>query len=324
MKMGIKTLAQHAKVSIATVSLALKDDPRVALKTRTRIQQLARKYNYIPSNLGRALQARKSNLIGYLVSDITASFRNDLLQGIGEITAQAGYGLVTGITDGTPKTEAEHLRLFREKGVDGIVLSSCRPESHATVREIVQSGTPVIACSLPAFDAAVPAVVIDDEQGGYCAARHVITMGHTRIVYCFTANDRSRLRLSGCLRACREAGIPEARVIANEQLMLQALRGDTAPTAAIAYSDFDALRIKHAVEKEGGTVPGSISVVGFDDLWFAGLPEFSFTTIAQPKKEIGRIAAGLLLNMIDGKMVHSRTLSPELVVRSSTRPLTGI
>lgn len=142
MSITIKDVARKASVSTATVSLALKGDPRVAKATRALVEKVAREMRYVPSNLGRALQSSRSRLVGYILSDVTQSFYSELVQGIGEKATARGYGLLVGITDGSRERESQLLRLFREKSVDGLLVSAWCPESVRELLDCDRGGLP--------------------------------------------------------------------------------------------------------------------------------------------------------------------------------------
>lgn len=314
-KNDLKTLAKKAGVSPATVSLALRSDPRVKESTRQRIERLAARYEYTPSHLGRALQSNKSLLIGYLLSSVTASFYSDLVQGVSDCVSRAGYGLLVGITDHSAEKEAHYLQVFKDKQVDGILVSGFRPESRGVLEAFGRSGTPVTACSCKPDGRDIPYITIDDVAGGRLAALHLIDLGHRHLAYGFGPASE---RYQGACQAAGEQGVAPPRLCPTEEALKEALAGPVRPTAIVAYSDMDAIRIKRVAGSLDLKVPADLSLVGFDDLWIAGQPEYDLTTIAQPKPEIGRLAAELLLDLIRGKKGQSRLIAPELVVRHST------
>jgi DNA-binding LacI/PurR family transcriptional regulator len=317
MKTTLKSIAAMAGISPATVSLALANDPRVAEKTKTHVQEIARKLDYVPSSIGRALQSNRSRLIGYLVKSVTFSFANELLQGIGEVASHAGYGVLVGITGGSAKSEASHLKLFREKGVDGILASNFHPETAKILSVFENSGIPVIACSNVTFDKKVPAIVINNRKGGRMAAEHLISLGHKRIAYCFYPAP-IKDRFAGACEVLNKAGCPEPVLCKNADHLASVLHSPKRPTGIICFSDFEAFEAKHAVETTGLSLPEDISIIGFDDLWISELPEFSLTTISQPKREMGTLSMQMLLERMEGKKVKSKFLEPSLVVRNST------
>jgi LacI family transcriptional regulator len=321
MSITIAEIARQAGVSPATVSLALRGK-RVAEKTRERILRLAERAGYVPSNVGRALQSSRSRIVGYLLPDVTASFYSDILQGIGEAADAAGYNVLTAVTDNSPEREEHHLNAFHEKRVDGILVSRFTKPTRRLLKALEKSGVPVIVCSNATFDPKVPSVVIDDRKGGALAARHLIELGHRKLGFCFSIPEFGG-RCAGAAGAARRAGCRPPVRIGDEDGLRTCLKKRNRPTGIVACTDFAALKVKHTADALGLRIPEDLSLVGFDDLWFTDLPEFSFTTVAQPKREIGRLSMELLLRRIEGKRVKGRRLAPALVVRGSTGPLKG-
>jgi DNA-binding LacI/PurR family transcriptional regulator len=311
MSITIKELASMLKISPATVSLALNGDKRVADKTVKKVKKLASELNYIPNNFGRGLQSRRSHLIGYLLDGVTSSFYNELLQGVGEACSKAQYGLLTGILGKKEENLKEQVNIFLEKNIDGLLLSLQAPEE--VISSVKKQNIPFVFCSTPPENPDYTFVKNNDFEGGKMAAEHLINLGHRS----FALSSIQSERLKGNLNVLRKNGFRE--VLFEKESELEAIMSKAEhPTAIIAYSDLEAIKIRHLLNKLGLRVPQDVSIIGTDDLWFASLPEFSFTTIAQPKKRIGETSVELLLKKINGKKVESMYLNPELIVRQST------
>ena len=312
MSITIKELAAALKVSPATVSLALNGDPRVAGETVKKVRKLAKELHYIPNNFGRGLQSRRSRLIGYLLGGVTSSFYNELLQGIGESCVKHQYGLLTGIVSKNEESLAEQVNLFLGKNVDGLILSLNVPEKIISLLE--RQNIPFVFCSNYPCSVDGSCVKNNDYIGGRLAAEYLVKLGHRSFACCTC--DKERLR--GNLTVLQENGCDKPVLFGKAEELEAGMKKTEHPTAIIAYSDFQAIKIVHLLTELGLKVPGDVSLIGTDDLWFAALPEFSFTTIAQPRKNIGEVSVELLLKKINGKEAESIFLSPELVVRNST------
>jgi DNA-binding LacI/PurR family transcriptional regulator len=324
MRPTLKKLAEKAGMSIGTVSRALRDDPLIAESTRRKIRGLAERMNYIPDNFGRGLQARSSRLIGLLISNIHDSFYSQSLQGIGEAATARGYGLVVGVTAGDPEKEIRQLRLFQEKRVDGIILSNYQPETVPHLRALARARLPMAVCDFETFDPAVPDVMVDDAKAMRLLAAHLTGLGHKRLAFCYCVNPNAEKRFRAAAAAAWKGGAALVVCCASRSDLEAALDSDSPPTAVMAYSDFHAADAKHAAEERGLTVPERFSVAGFDDLDFASWPEFDFTTIDQPKTELGTRTAELVFSKILGKRdVRPVRFAPKLVIRSSTAPPPG-
>ncbi|OGV78376.1 MAG: hypothetical protein A3K19_20130 [Lentisphaerae bacterium RIFOXYB12_FULL_65_16] len=323
MELTLKKIAAMLDVSPATVSLALKQDPRVAARTGERVRTLARELGYVPNNLGRALQSRRSGLVAYMLADIAGSFFNEILQGIGEVATEHGYGLMVGVTRGCAASEETQLRLFREKRVDGIVVSSGgQSATRDQLLRYEERGVPVIVCSSETFDARIPHVLTDNEAGGRLAAEHLIGLGHRRLAY-FGPSLAPCRRYDGCAVAALAHGLAPVPRVASEEDLARLLASRSRPTGLVTYADTFAAKAKHVAEQAGLRIPQDLSVVGFDNMWFTSLPEFDLTTVAQPQRDIGRVAMDMLLARLRGQAAESRLLAPSLVVRGSTAAPAG-
>ncbi len=313
----LKDIAESLGISYATVSFALKGDTRIAERTRKRVREAAARLNYVPNTIAKALQSNKSLLIGCLMSDVRSSYTGELLQGIGEVAAGRGYGMLLGLVQYSPEHADEQLSTFLAKRVDGVIASWVTPRARARFHSVDASGTPVVACSTRSFGKGIPYVINDDLEGGQMAVRHLVELGHTAIAYGFATHDDD-LRLKGCRKAAAAAGLQAPATFKDENDLSLLLDSGARPTAIVAYSDHDAIKVRHLLAGRGLRVPGDMSLIGFDDIWTVSLPEFDFSTIAIQKLEIGRQTAEMLLDRIDGKAVKNRRIMPEVKARGST------
>lgn len=315
MSVTIKELASQLRISPATVSLALNNDKRVAEETAKSVKKLATKLNYIPNNFGRGLQSRRSRLIGYLLNGVTASFHNEILQGVGESCVKAQYGLLVGIVSSDSDSLRDQIRLCLEKNIEGLILSLDIPKE--TISLLERHNVPFVFCSVHNPTAKGLSVKNDDFMGGRLAAEHLVKLGH-RFCACCTAYEE---RLQGNLAVLTESNCAEPVFFLKAEELENIMKQPKRPTAIIAYSDFQAIKIMHIMKKIGLRIPEDVSLVGTDGLWFTELPEFSFTTIVQSRKEIGEKSVDLLFRIINGEEVKSVFLPPKLVARNSTAAL---
>ena len=322
MPVTIKKIAEYAGVSIGTVSRALNNDPFIALKTRSKIKELARELDYVPNSIGKGLQSKKSFLIGFLISNIKNSFYDEILQGIGKIASKNNYGLLVGITEDNYKNEIEQLQLFREKAVDGIIVSNYQKETIQYLKRIEKSGKPIVFSDIEPYDLHTPTVRTDDVRASEITMEHLVKLGHTQIAYCYNINSNSINRYNACVAWAKNNNIQLPVLCKDKSELLSLLKTDSKPTAIICYSDWIAIELMQILKQEGVRVPEDISIVGFDDINIAHWPEFNLTTIRQPKIELGELSAKLLFDLINKEDdVSSVIIKPELIVRDSTRDI---
>jgi DNA-binding LacI/PurR family transcriptional regulator len=276
----------------------------------------------VPSNLGRGLQAKKSLVIGYLVSNIKDSFYNEILQGIAQESQRLGYGLLVGVTEDNFESEKKQLRFFLEKSVDGLIISNYRKETVPFIIKLREAGLPIVICDFESFDESIPRIVIDEFKAMQLLVEYLISLKHTQFAFCYHINDNSLIRYNIVSDLLHQKGLPKPILCKNENDLVNALKKKNSPTAIMGYSDLFAIKIIHTLNKLGLKVPEDISVTGFDDLVYAKWPEYNLTTILQPKTKIGELAAGTLIKIIDKKQsVICEPIKPMLIVRNSCKQM---
>lgn len=307
----IKDIAQRLGVAPSTVSMALKDSPEIGRETKEAIRRAAREMNYVPNPFGRALQSRRSSLVGYLTSRVTDSFFDQLLQGAGETAVKHGYGLLTGVVSNGDELKSQ-LEIFREMRLEGMVVTLPGLISPKTLALLDKSGIPPVFCSGRGGPNHT-FVMCDDIRGGELAAEHLISRGHRRLA----CQKRDEQRLAGNRNAIRKHRLPDPLLFGTADELAELLGKHPDVTAVTAYSDNEAILLHNAIRKLGLRIPEDVALVGYDDLWFAELENFRFTTVAQPKREMGRQAMEVLFELAGGGTPGPRLLAPELIVRES-------
>lgn len=269
-------------------------------------------------------------MIGVVVTVITDPFHHEIISGLDEIADSEGYSVILADSQADSERELRIVRAFNERRVDGIVVMSSRVGARY-VSLLSERRIPIVLINNQRRDQFVHSVTIDNVKASFDAVRHLIDLGHRRIAYLGNQlgvySDPERF--SGYRRALAEADIPfqpefvvhgdytpEGGVIAMKKLL--ALR--ERPTGVFCYNDMLAMGALHAMRGRV-QVPRDISIVGFDDLFFAPFLEPPLTTISQPKKEMGKLAMRLLLDLLNGKETEKTIhVDGELVIRKSTAP----
>ena len=329
MPVSIKDIARLAGVSHSTVSRALRHSPLIPAATAQRIQQIARESGYTASAVGRSLATRKTEAIGVVVTSIADPFNGDLVDGIEEVANQGGYSVILATSQADPEREIAVVRSFGERRVDGILVASSRVGS-LYLPMLEELKIPIVLVNNQHGSDFVYSISVDNVDGAYQAARHLIERGHRRIAY---LGDRLGLhsdedRFAGFRKALLESGIPLCRELVIygdgklEGAMSAAgelLGGSEQPTAVVCYNDMSALGLLRAAEERGITVPDQLSVTGFDDILFASLARPALTTVRQPRREMGHKAMQLLLEIFGGSPTEKAVvIGGELIVRGST------
>lgn len=292
-KVTLKQLAERLSLSTATVSLALRNDPLIAEKTRRRVRELADKLDYVSNNMGRALQAGRSHLLGYLIHGVTKSFYNEVLQGAGDAASRTGYGLLVNWITPDGKDNFHQMEMMLQKNVDAIIISEHIGATDSFVERFIRRGKPVIYCTGKAAPQC-SAVVSDDFAGGRIAVEVLHRYHHRKILI----TPQWRSRFEGNLAAAGELGV-ETVSYDNSEEAVELIKKDPAITAIAAYSDEEAMDIMYSLRKNNYKVPEDISIIGFNDIPVCSRPEFQLSTIAQQRQKLGECAVELAIDIIE-------------------------
>lgn len=321
----IRDVARAAGVSTATVSRVMNDlatvDPGIADRVREAVHELA----YVPSGLARSLSLGVTKTIAMVVPDLGNPMFQEILAGFNRVAAEAGYRVLVGDSREDPVEELELAREMRKR-TDALVLCAPRSESSALAHALGELG-PAVVVNRPGHETGgAPVVRVDYEQGIRSLAAHLVGLGHRRILYLEgPATSPSNLaRLAG-LRALeaetdglRVMAVPCGSSMDDGYRAFDDVRGSGA-TAVMAFSDVVALGLLGRLHDERVSVPGQLSVTGFDDIPMARFCAPPLTTMAVPQSTIGVVAWEQLSALLTGVPPReATTFTPSLVVRAST------
>jgi LacI family transcriptional regulator len=331
----LRDVARAANVHPGTVSRALNEDTRglVNPDTAERVMKVAEELGYRPNRIARGLKTSRSHTIGVLIPDITNPLFPPILRGIEDRLDQAGYTSLIVNTDNDSERERIYLDAMRARQVDGFISATARLDRELLV-ELAEAGTPLVLVNRSLEDGSVPAVTIDDRQGVVLAVEHVVALGHERVGHVAGPQNLStgHRRHAGFVEAMRAAGLeaPPERVrfgaLFTEEEGARACDEllDAAPdvTAIVAGNDLMAIGCYDALERRGLSCPDDVSVVGFNDMPFVDRLRPPLTSVRIPKREIGQVAADLLLEQLTGggEVASEILLEPTLTIRGSTAP----
>jgi len=315
------------------VSRVLNDHPAVTGATRARVREAMEALDFRPNRAARALSRQRSGAIAVVVPFFTHPSSVERLRGVLSVIDEPVAEIVLLSVDHAKPGRERLEQLLGRDMADGLLILSLRLLP-AEARRIKQQVIPTVA--IDAEIDHVPAVVIDDVEGGRLAARHLIELGHHRIAYVGDAVEpkfgttSSVRRLRGLTEELDAAGLgldPELVQIgphsadAARHLAAELLGRRQRPTAVFAHSDTQALGVLEAARDLGVHVPRDLSVIGFDDIESAR--HAGLTTVRQPLYESGRRGGGLLLESMQGAIPPDPTrieLPLETVVRRTTAP----
>lgn len=330
----IKDVARESGVSATTVSHVLNSTRKVSPDTVERVEKAIAKLGYEPSGVARALKVKKTYSIGMLVTNSTNPFFAEVIHGVETGCFDQGFSLILCNTDDVLDKLVVHLRALMMKRIDGLVVMTTNGDPQFFKRLEELKRTPVVA--IDTGDADVVSVINDDSlRGGRMAGEYLASFGFDR-VGCITGpadHPRSRERITGLEAALQVAGVKipadlrvtsDLTVQGGYQAMqaLLALPARERPDAVFACNDLSAMGALCAIHEKGLTVPGDISVMGYDDIEYAAFMSPPLTTIRQPAFELGNRAAKVLIEHLKSgtKAPQTMLLQPELMERSSVGP----
>jgi DNA-binding LacI/PurR family transcriptional regulator len=327
-RVGVRDVARRAGVSAATVSRSLRGAATVSAATRERVLRAASELAYVPPAPAPAPGATAT--VAVLARFPTAWFFAEAIRGVAQVLSAAGYSPL--LHDlGDPAGRAQFFATLPVRGrVDGlIVVASAFDDDERAALDSLDLPVTVVGGELPGR----ARVGVDDRAGARAAARHLAGLGHRDIgLLSFDPDEAcgretTRLRRFGFGDALAEAGLDRreewtlaegADVAAGTRAAERLLSGARLPTAVFAMSDEAAFGLVGTLRRAGVAVPGRVSVIGFDDHEMAAVSDL--TTIAQPVRRQGELAARALLEALAGGSPDDVELPTRLVVRGTTAP----
>lgn len=332
---NLKDLAAYLGLSPTTLSLVLNNSPgseAIPQETQKRVIAAARRFNYRPNFVARSLRAQRSYSVGVMVPELSEGYASLVVAGIEDTLVERGY-MYLATSHRHSARQLELLpRLLSERSVEGLILV----DTPCTMNVVL----PIVAVSGHGEEEGVTNVVLNHERAGQLGIGHLFSLGHRRIAVLKGQEFSSdtEVRWQAIERAARDYGVP-----IDPSLVVQLVGDSPSPetgycaarelmnrnvpfTALFAFSDVSAFGAIRAFQERGLPVPQAVSVVGFDDILGAAYHIPSLTTIRQPLRRMGALAAETLLQRIESKGTESASpleVEPELIVRESTAVATA-
>ena len=347
-KSGHVTLLDVARacgLSVSTVSIVLSEAPlsrNVAAATRQHVRDMAQQLGYHPDAFARSLRRRRSQTIGVLAFDLSDPYCIPIVRGIQAGLQPASY--LPLVMDAQTKRALfdSYLQMILERRAEGvIVIASWVFDETNLLSDIEKNNVPIVIISRDLTEHGVSSLLVDNEAGGILAMRHLVELGHRRIAVIRGPEELfdSAPRWAGVQQAAAKAGIKlDKRLVFQLPSLVDPASGfegglDCARrmlasgqpfTAVLAFDDLTALGVVRGLTKAGLRVPEDCSVLGFDDVLPAAVATPAITTISQPLKEMGLLAAEWMLEALKKQEQGSpqkprlHKAQPKLVQRMST------
>jgi DNA-binding LacI/PurR family transcriptional regulator len=328
---SLKSLAEHLGLSQAAVSLVINRSPgakSIPHRTQELIRQAARELNYRPNHLARSLRQQRSYTIGVVVPEISEGYAALVMSGIEDHLLQEGYFYFVVSHRHRDELIEEYPHLLQQRAVEGLIAVDTALTGEVQV--------PLVAVSGHRDVPGVTNIVLDHARAASLALEHLTKLGHRQMAFIkgqeFSSDTAVRWE---SVRAAAEAlGIP-----INDRLVVQLEGESSSPelgyqvtrkllasgepfTSLFAFNDISAIGAIQALREAGHRIPEDVSVVGFDDIQSAAFQNPALTTVRQPLREMGMLAATTLLQRIAAPTAapypKEIVVEPELIIRAST------
>ncbi len=332
---SIRDVAQHAGVSVGTVSNVLNRPGEVSADSITRVHAAIEELGYVRNDAARKLRAGVSTTVGFVVLDGQNPFFGDVVRGAEDEASSHGIAVLYGNTDEDVARERMYLDLFEEQQVRGVLISPYG-DINPRLERLRARGIHAVLVDRFSGDGRFSSVSVDSVVGGRMAVEHLIETGRRRIAFVGGPFEIRQVtdRLAGARVAVENSAAPvDIEVIATGALtvaegaaagarILERPRHEW-PDALFAANDLLALGLLQGLIVDGRMlVPDDIAIIGFDDIAFAAAAAVPLSSMRQPSGMIGRTALRVLLEETsDPDLIPRQTVFlPELIVRASTAP----
>ena len=333
----MKDIARELGISVATVSRALKDSPRISPERRAAIQQFAREHDFTPNVLAESLRHSKIHpikLIGVIIPEFTHFYFSSVLAGIEEEASSRGYRIMVAQSNEQYEREVRICQSFYENKVCGVIVSQAKDtKRYDHFERLMDAGVPLVFYDRICTGVNASRVVVDDYMGAFNAVSHLIETGCTRIAFYGSAPtlEISKNRFNGYKDALLKHGLHYdeslTRICDNradaEAITPELLENDTPPNGFFAVNDDTAIGILYTAKRMGFRVPEDISICGFTNGQRAVACDPMLTTVEQRGMKVGEEAADILIDQVEGIIpcdkAERRIVRTRLVVRGTTR-----
>lgn len=309
----IKDIAQKLKLSVSTVSRALRNSSEIKPATRQIVRELAAELRYSPNPIALSLKEKKSKIIGVIVPEIANNFCAATIAGIEDIAYSKGYHVITFQSHERLEREIINTQLLSSRRIDGLIISLSNETNSLThIHDIIGKGIPVVMFDRVSDEITTHKVVVNDYYGAFKATEHLIQEGFHRIAHLTISKYLSitQKRLNGYSDALRKYDIPLRKdwvVHCNfdaaeiEGSIRKLFAGEEKPNAILASVERLATICMNVLREMNLRIPEDVALVGFSDNPINHLLSPALTAVRQPTFDIGQQAAELVINLIENK-----------------------
>jgi len=325
----IYEVAEKAGVSLSTVSRVLNGKTTVNPALKAKVEKAMLELNYRPNSVARSLATNRSDSVGILVSELNTPFFGELMQAVESTLRAADKHVIITVGHNNLETEQDAVEFLISRNCDALIMHA-EAMSDEYIKELNDSRLPISVVNRWIEGIGDGCICLDNEQGGYLATQHLVSLGHKDIGYISGPSNKrdANLRLAGHKRALEEAGIEPSDDLIYEgnyteedgkSGLLELLARDKPFSALVCANDWMASGAMSCARDLGMNLPQDLSIIGFDDVVFAHHVFPRLTTVSNPIAEMAAMSARHILNTVYGQKLDVQTLfQPSLIVREST------
>jgi len=338
----LSDIAATVGVAPMTVSRVLNRKGYVSDETRDKVLSVVKEMNYRRNGLARSLKRQRTETIGLVLGDISNPYSTELARAVREAATAKNYNLFICISEHSAEEDIAAFESLTSHSIDGLIVATRANDlGDEYLKSIVENNVPVVVIGRDFYHEQIDYISADNLHGGYEATRHLIDLGHRRIGFIgATLDNGAKLkRLQGYVNALDEhkieiderlvTGRREAKTgvpgYSTEKIgyegMKRLLSLPNRPAAVFARNDFTAIGAMTAIKESGLRIPQDVAIIGFDDIPLAVHMSPPLSTVRQPMRLQGQIAAEMLLRRIEADEDFPREekiLTCELIIREST------
>lgn len=342
-KITLKKIAQELNVSISTVSKSLKDSHEIGKDTRERIKAFAKSHGYRPNSIALSLKNRKTKTIGVIIPDVVHYFFALIVNGIEQVARKNGYNVVVALSNESFEKEVVNMETLADSLIDGFILSlskeTLKKQDYYHINESINQGMPVVLFDRVVAEIECDKVIVNDFKGAYDATKLLIDKGRENILLLTTEDyiNVGRLRTQGYIKAIQDNGLSlENHLIIKvedtqvsddvlpelESSIVDAFKKNKKIDGIFAVNEIyagAALRVLRKLEK---AIPQDVALICFTDGLISRYSYPSLTTVKQHAEEIGKAAAGKLIERLenedDNLKYEQKVIKSVIIEREST------
>ncbi|MBQ8456014.1 MAG: LacI family DNA-binding transcriptional regulator [Prevotella sp.] len=333
----MKDIAREFGISVATVSRALKNSPRISAERRAAIQQYAREHNFTPNMIAESLRhsrVQPLKVIGVIIPEFAHYYFSSILSGIEEEASARGYRIMVAQSNEQYEREVKICQSFYENKVCGIIVSQAKDtHQYDHFQRLIDAGVPLVFYDRICTGVNASRVVVDDYMGAYNAVTHLIETGCTRIAFYGSAMtlEISKNRYNGYKDALLKHGIQPDKNLTRfcdnrtdaEAITPELLSSENPPNGFFAVNDDTAIGILYTAKRMGFRVPEDISICGFTNGQRAVACDPMLTTVEQRGIKVGKEAVDILIGHVEGTIpldkAERRIVRTRLIIRGTTK-----